>query len=189
MTAAEQVSGSKHPRVALVLTVLADLYARTQRITMAEGLFRCAQLGRRGGSVCGTEQPAACLCRTAASVLGLRPDAQGAESPPAYNGHVHHSAAALVAWRCAGALVCAATAACELAPEALCLCRYAQLLQALPKRETETQAWSALAGRLCQGARQPQNMFGSLDVHRESSSRGEGLALDLVSQRAFRAPS
>ena len=40
MTAAEQASGVKHPRVALVLTTLADLYARTQRITMAEGLFR-----------------------------------------------------------------------------------------------------------------------------------------------------
>ena len=41
VTAAEQISGAKHPRVAFVLAMLADMYARSQRITMAEGLFRC----------------------------------------------------------------------------------------------------------------------------------------------------
>ena len=39
---AEQVSGPQHPCVGLVLFTLADVYARSQRITMAEGLFRCA---------------------------------------------------------------------------------------------------------------------------------------------------
>ena len=44
---AEQVSGPQHPRVGLVLFTLADVYARSQRITMAEGLFRSAPLQKR----------------------------------------------------------------------------------------------------------------------------------------------
>ena len=41
VTAAEGVSGCKHVRVASVLLLLADLYARTRRVTLAEGLYRC----------------------------------------------------------------------------------------------------------------------------------------------------
>ena len=45
LTAAEAVSGAKHIRVAPVLLLLADLYARTRRVTLAEGLYRfCLQL-------------------------------------------------------------------------------------------------------------------------------------------------
>ena len=36
------MSGAQHPRVGLILFILADVYARSKRITMAEGLFRWA---------------------------------------------------------------------------------------------------------------------------------------------------
>ncbi|KAK9792244.1 hypothetical protein WJX73_005733 [Symbiochloris irregularis] len=42
LTAAEGVSGAKHVRVAPVLLLLAGLYARTKRVTLAEGLYRNA---------------------------------------------------------------------------------------------------------------------------------------------------
>ena len=42
VTAAEGVSGEKHVRVAAVLMLLAHLYARTARVTLAEGLYRCS---------------------------------------------------------------------------------------------------------------------------------------------------
>lgn len=42
LSAAEGVSGEGHPRVALVLLELGRLYARTARVSYAEGLYRCA---------------------------------------------------------------------------------------------------------------------------------------------------
>lgn len=41
LAAAEAVSGEGHPRVALVLLELGRLYARTARVSYAEGLYRC----------------------------------------------------------------------------------------------------------------------------------------------------
>ena len=38
--AAEAVGGASHPRVGLVLLTLARVYARTRRISFAEGLYR-----------------------------------------------------------------------------------------------------------------------------------------------------
>ena len=37
---AEDISRHDHPRVAIVLGILADIMAHTQRVTLAEGLFR-----------------------------------------------------------------------------------------------------------------------------------------------------
>lgn len=40
LSAAEAVGGDAHPRVALVLAELAGVYARTARVSYAEGLYR-----------------------------------------------------------------------------------------------------------------------------------------------------
>lgn len=40
LTAAEAVSGARHPRVGLVLLAIARVYARTRRISFAEGLYK-----------------------------------------------------------------------------------------------------------------------------------------------------
>ena len=40
LSTAEGISGDSHPRVAIVLLVLGNLYARTARVTYAEGLYR-----------------------------------------------------------------------------------------------------------------------------------------------------
>ena len=37
---AESISSPRHSRVAIVLTLLADIMAHTQRVTLAEGLYR-----------------------------------------------------------------------------------------------------------------------------------------------------
>ena len=44
LATAEGVSGAKHPRVGLVLLALARVFARTRRISFAEGLYTCAAL-------------------------------------------------------------------------------------------------------------------------------------------------
>ena len=44
LPAAEAISGDDHPRVALVLQVLAGVFARTRRVSFAEGLYKCASL-------------------------------------------------------------------------------------------------------------------------------------------------
>ena len=41
LAAAEGVGGEAHPRVACVLLELGRLYARTARVGLAEGLYRC----------------------------------------------------------------------------------------------------------------------------------------------------
>ncbi len=37
---AENISSPQHSRVAIVLALLADIMAHTQRVTLAEGLYR-----------------------------------------------------------------------------------------------------------------------------------------------------
>ena len=44
LAAAEGVGGEAHPRVACVLLELGRLYARTARVGLAEGLYRCRWL-------------------------------------------------------------------------------------------------------------------------------------------------
>ena len=40
LPAAEAISGDDHPRVALILQTLAGVFARTRRISFAEGLYK-----------------------------------------------------------------------------------------------------------------------------------------------------
>lgn len=40
LTLAEGVGGSDHPRMTIPLLLLAGCYARTQRLTLSEGLYR-----------------------------------------------------------------------------------------------------------------------------------------------------
>lgn len=39
---AESISGAKHPRLVPLLTLLGTVFARTARVTVAEGIFRWA---------------------------------------------------------------------------------------------------------------------------------------------------
>lgn len=68
------MSGEGCPRVALVLLLTAQLYSRTGRVTLAEGLYR-----------------------EAAKMLQLRPG--GEEDAAAALALVHPSVGALLAWR------------------------------------------------------------------------------------------
>ena len=45
---AEGISGAKHPRIVPLLTLLATVFARTARVTVAEGMFRWAAPLARG---------------------------------------------------------------------------------------------------------------------------------------------
>ena len=77
------------------------------------------------------------------------------------------------------------------------MCRYAQLLTALPKRDTEAAAWKRLALQHCQGSNEawlhancrqlePEQVFGDLDALKGGERhQGSGMALDAVSRRAF----
>ncbi|KAK9829059.1 hypothetical protein WJX72_003679 [[Myrmecia] bisecta] len=71
LTAAEAVGGENHPRLSMVLSLLATVFARTQRVTMAEGLYR-----------------------NAAKLIKLDPS----QAKPTANG-VHSSVAAMIAWQ------------------------------------------------------------------------------------------
>lgn len=79
VTAAEAVSGDRHPRVALPLLLTGEVFSRTRRVTYAEGLYReCTKL--------------------------LHVDQQGrpkgaAHGAPVTVHGVHASALALLAWR------------------------------------------------------------------------------------------
>ena len=52
LAAAEGVSGESHPRVSLVLAVLAGNFARTARVSYAEGLYRCVGARWRASGAC-----------------------------------------------------------------------------------------------------------------------------------------
>lgn len=133
-----------HTRLAFVLLPLAGVYARTGRVTLAEGLYR--EVGK---------------------VLRMSPSA--AEAVALHE--VHPSVGALAAWR------------------------YAQLLTALPKRETEAAGWHKLACELYDDAPlrmilEPRSVFGSLDNLKGQGSAGYGVVLELSSRRALpRSPS
>ncbi|KAK9844083.1 hypothetical protein WJX81_004209 [Elliptochloris bilobata] len=139
---AEGISGAKHPRIAPLLTLLATVFARTARVTVAEGIFR-----------------------TAAKVAGLEPFAPGPQPP--LPRCVHPAAAAALAWR------------------------HAQLLSALPKRETETDAWAqtgqALFGAVPNGfGDEIEEAFGGLEGLRAGGGGlGAGYVVDVTLRRAL----
>ena len=57
---AESISSQEHSRVAVVLAILADIMAHTQRITLAEGLFRCLPARDRTSLACQHSDWASC---------------------------------------------------------------------------------------------------------------------------------
>ena len=74
--------------------------------------------------------------------------------------------------------------------------RYAQLLTALPKRDTEAAAWKSIATQHCTGdlgawlhtgsqKLDPEQAFGTLDALKGSGNEGAGMALDAISRRAY----
>lgn len=88
LAAAEAVSGERHLRVAPVLLLLGQVYCRTGRVTVAEGLYReaCKRLGLDPGP----------FARSGAGAGGggVRGSAQSVEAR-----EVHPSLAAFAAWR------------------------------------------------------------------------------------------
>jgi len=103
------------------------------------------------------------VCRRAASVLQLDP-AKGSTPTTA---KAHPSVAVLLAWR------------------------YAQLLAALPKRDTETEAWRDLAEGIHSSLPEPQNMrsleeaYGNLHSLQGKGLPGKGAICDVSTRRVL----
>jgi tetratricopeptide (TPR) repeat protein len=160
-TTASSVGGKPHPRIAIVLLLLAHVYSRTGKVTLAEGLYR-----------------------EIVKILDLNPATEsssslggvgGVSSLPILQlqgfGPVHPSVSSLAAWR------------------------YAQLLTALPRRDTEAAGWHRLAKELYDDAPlrrvlEPASVFGTLDHLQGKGDGGCGIVLDLMTRRALpRAPT
>jgi hypothetical protein len=153
---------ARYPGLVAPLTLLGDVYARTARVTFAEGMYReAARLagvvvlasGGGGGEAAGGGSVAA-----AASS-----DGSLSSSESAGPHSVHPSLGALAAWR------------------------YAQLLTALPRRETEARAWAAAGERLWRrGAGKGDSLaatLGDLDCRTGRSASREGGIVSLLCRR------
>lgn len=96
-------------------------------------------------------------CRSAAKIVGLDPNKCSKPSV------VHASTASCLSWR------------------------YAQLLAAMPKRETETEAWQSCAQKLFEEDGKPQGslagVFGDLHHLQGKGTAGAGVLADVVTRR------
>ncbi|BDA43398.1 hypothetical protein COCOBI_04-4100 [Coccomyxa sp. Obi] len=131
---ADAITTGNHPRAVPLLVPLGIVFARTQRVTYAEGVFR-----------------------NAAKIVGLDPAKCKAPN------NVHASTAACLSWR------------------------YAQLLAAMPKRETETESWQNCAQNLFQEAGEPSRSityaFGDMHNLQGKGSSGAGAFADVIMRR------
>ncbi|KAL4520055.1 hypothetical protein Ndes2526B_g01398 [Nannochloris sp. 'desiccata'] len=162
---ASSIGGKPHPRVAIVLLLLANVYSRTGKVTLAEGLYReIVKILDLNPAVASSEPSIA---------LGLGGGISGSGSGTLQLGlgPVHPSVSSLAAWR------------------------YAQLLTALPRRSTEATCWHQLAKELYDDAPlrrvlEPASVFGTLDHLQGKGDGGCGIVLDLMTRRALpRAPT
>jgi hypothetical protein len=113
---------ARSPGLAAPLVLLGDVYARTARVMYAEGMYReAARLAGVEAAGIGSGG------RGGGGGGGAAEEDGGGAEAAAGPRAVHPSLGALVAWR------------------------YAQLLTALPRRETEARAWAAAAERLWRG--------------------------------------
>ncbi|KAL3137835.1 hypothetical protein ABBQ38_005089 [Trebouxia sp. C0009 RCD-2024] len=140
---AEQLNSanSQSPQVGLVLGMLGHTYARSKRITLAEGLHRQAVKLMKLDPECGSSSRDALL--------------------------IHGSLASCAAWR------------------------YAQLLHALPKRNTEASAWQEFAARHWQATDGPsrntelEKVLGPLDILKGGTDDSPGMIVDLMLLRGL----
>ena len=164
---ADAVTSPKHPRAVPLLVPLGIVFARTQRITYAEGIFRCGALMitecrtppelHRGNFVIDLTPHCTVCCRSAANIVGLDPNKCSKPNV------VHASTASCLSWR------------------------YAQLLAAMPKRDTETEAWQSCAKKLFEDADNHQgslaDAFGDLHYLQGKGVAGAGVLADVVTRR------
>lgn len=157
--------GKPHPRIAIVLLLLAHVYSRTGKVTLAEGLYReIMKILDLNPSVASSEP-------FVAPGLGGGISSSGSGTLQLGLGPVHPSISSLAAWR------------------------YAQLLTALPRRSTEATGWHRLAKELYDDAPlrrvlEPASVFGTLDYLQGKGDAGCGFVLDLMTRRALpRAPT
>ena len=169
---ASSLGGKPHPRIACVLLLLAHVYSRTGKVTLAEGLYREIVKILDLNPVVASSEP------SLASALGGGTTSSTSTSHIVGSGTlqlgfgpVHPSVASLAAWR------------------------YAQLLTALPRRNTEATGWHRLAKELYDDAPirrvlEPASVFGTLDHLQGKGDGGCGIVLDLMTRRALpRAPA
>jgi hypothetical protein len=165
---------ARYPGLVAPLTLLGDVYARTARVTFAEGMYREAArlagvvvvVGGGGGSEAAGGGSAA---PSSSSSSGDGSSSSFSSSESAGPHSVHPSLGALAAWR------------------------YAQLLTALPRRETEARAWAAAGERLWrrgQGAGGGEQKgdslagtLGALDCRTGRSASREGGIVSLLCRR------
>ncbi len=164
---ASSLGGKPHPRIAIVLLGLAHVYSRTGKVTLAEGLYReIAKILDLNPAVVASE-PSALGSSSGVGVGGV----SGGLPVQLGLGPVHPSVSSLAAWR------------------------YAQLLTALPRRDTEAAGWHRLAKELYDDAPlrrvlEPASVFGTLDHLQGKGDGGCGIVLDLMTRRALpRAPA
>jgi hypothetical protein len=169
---------ARAPGLVAPLTLLGDVYARTARVMFAEGMYREA------ARLAGVEAAIGGGGRGGGGGEGGGGGGDGSSSGPSSSSSsaggprvVHPSLGALAAWR------------------------YAQLLTALPKRETEAKAWAAAAGRLWgqQQRRRDEEgggggsgdkhdlapLLGALDCRTGKSASREGGIVSLLCRRLF----
>lgn len=119
-----------------LLFVLGDVFARSGRVMLAEGMLR------RAGSLAGADP---------------------AKRAPASVSACHPSLAAAIAWR------------------------YAQLLTALPQRETEAAAWADAAADRGGGRAALEAALGGLPALTGQGDKGAGVVVDGACRRALPA--
>lgn len=187
VSAAEEAGGGT--RLAPILLLLATVYSRTGRVTLAEGLYReCCKLvglstvvlsesgigmqggggGVRGGvSSSSSSSPSSSLLRSTTTTTTTTTTSSGGTLtlPPAAQA-VHPSLLSLLAWR------------------------YSQLLAALPRRDTETAGWQAVARALWDDspvslAASPETVFGKVEALKGQGDWGLGVVVDLMTRRAL----
>lgn len=162
---ASLAGGKPHPRIAMVLLLLAHVYSRTGKVTLAEGLYREIVKILDLNPLVASSEP------SIAPGLGGGISSSGSGTLQLGLGPVHPSVSSLAAWR------------------------YAQLLSALPRRSTEATGWHQLAKELYDDAPlrrvlEPASVFGTLNYFQGKGDGGCGIVLDLMTRRALpRAPA
>jgi tetratricopeptide (TPR) repeat protein len=188
VSAAEEAGGGT--RLVPILLLLATVYSRTGRATLAEGLYReCCKLvglstavlnesgigmqgGAGGGGVRGGVSSSSLSSSSSSSLKSTTTTTTTTTSsggtltlPPAAQA-VHPSLLSLLAWR------------------------YSQLLAALPRRDTETAGWQAVARALWDDspvslAASPETVFGKVEALKGQGDWGLGVVVDLMTRRAL----
>lgn len=181
VSAAEEAGGGT--RLVPILLILATLYSRTGRVTLAEGLYReCCKLvglstavlnesgaqgaAAGGGGGMGRASSSSSSSLKSSTTTTTTTSSGGTLTLPPAAQAVHPSLLSLLSWR------------------------YSQLLAALPKRDTERAAWQAVARALWDDspvslAASPETVFGKVEALKGQGDWGLGVVVDLMTRRAL----